>query len=1036
MTMRPVAALAFARLRRRGGTSAIAIAAVAGATALVAIVSGIGLIGADATLARAFPTVGADRPVVRISHFSLSPRGIDATMDTLNQAIAATDQGFLEAPIRGVLTPELRDLADPSVIDLVVAVDGPAPWLAIIEGRAPAPCLDGVRCEAILLSEDPAPTGFDEANPAPGLALTIVGRGRLDAAIPFDDLDQRGPFGDRKSGGDYQTERASPAVLLVDGVEAVARSAALDSVGRTYVWTSPLDPTTIHPWTADGFAASADTLARDLGDADGAFSVTSPLATVQTTMARADAAQGRLLVIASLGVAILLAFAVFLAQVVRDDLGRELDRLTAMGARRRDRSWLLVLETVVPTVIGGALGWIIGGVVVAWAAGLGGSQVAPVVADSILAVRPILVAGVVVAIAAVATFVASLPRRSGRSLAPVLVAAVAASVAVLGWQALAGGSLGPDALAATMAGPIIILLPPAAAFLLALVLASALPSVLRAASRRFRTGSSASRLSLLSLAREPGRPVAALTLLAFSVGAIVFAMGWSSGLRRGIEDGAAYRAGLDLRVVELGTGLSISQSVVPVDRYETLGAGVTAVPVYRDASPSQPGGRVEIVALPPDEIPHLPGWRDDFAAASATGLADGLSVPTPAGGWRVGGYRLPPGPDLTLHMTYQGDSLRLDAIVATDGGDSTSVALGTIREGMTSVTAALPEAAQGGTLTTLIFHNDRMIIGSSHQHELFKATVAFEGLDGLVDDAPIDLEIFTVSTVMLRAPQQTDDLVIPAIVSPDLAATADANGRLELHVGSDSVIPLRVAGTAERFPTVMDADPRFVVVPIEPYLVALSSVVPGSGRPSEMWIAVDDPGRLGEVRSALAADPFRFATVTSRADLVEARAGDPLSQGIIWALVIAAITGLILSVASVILGAVTDLRDERGELADLETQGIAPATLRRLVVARAAWLAVGGAIAGLIVGIGLTILATGLLALTADGEPPIPPLVLAIPVLPTFAVVGAVVAVILGVVAWLARRTYGSASLGEGRSGAVPASSKRRWRAEPGAPDG
>src|SRR5262245_56211387 len=124
MTMRPVAALAFARLRRRGVTSVIAIAAVAGATALVAIVSGIGLIGADATLARAFPSTGPDRPVVRISHFSVSSRDLDTTIGTATAAVAATDTSFLRPPIRGVLMPELRDVSDPGVIVQVVALDG------------------------------------------------------------------------------------------------------------------------------------------------------------------------------------------------------------------------------------------------------------------------------------------------------------------------------------------------------------------------------------------------------------------------------------------------------------------------------------------------------------------------------------------------------------------------------------------------------------------------------------------------------------------------------------------------------------------------------------------------------------------------------------------------------------------------------------------------------------------------------------------------------------------------------------------------
>ena len=50
----------------------------------------------------------------------------------------------------------------------------------------------------------------------------------------------------------------------------------------------------------------------------------------------------RLLLIGSLGVAILLAFAVFLALVVRDDVVAEVARLTAVGARRRERVAFLV----------------------------------------------------------------------------------------------------------------------------------------------------------------------------------------------------------------------------------------------------------------------------------------------------------------------------------------------------------------------------------------------------------------------------------------------------------------------------------------------------------------------------------------------------------------------------------------------------------------------------------------------------------------------------------------------------------------------
>ena len=164
-----------------------------------------------------------------------------------------------------------------------------------------------------------------------------------------------------------------------------------------------------------------------------------------------------------------------------------------------------------------------------------------------------------------------------------------------------------------------------------------------------------------------------MVLLAFSIGAIVFATCWSATLRAGIDDAAAYRSGLDLRVTELGTGLSIAPSVVPVDRY-ALGPDVTAVPVFREGSTTQPGSRVDIVGIDPEVLPALPGWRADFSATPVTELADRLRVDKPAGGWAVGGHRLPDGaPELDLRFRYTGESLRLDAIVWTKDGDSTRI---------------------------------------------------------------------------------------------------------------------------------------------------------------------------------------------------------------------------------------------------------------------------------------------------------------------------------------------------------------------------
>ena len=1013
----PILSLDIARLRRRGATALISMAAVGAAAALIAIVSGIGLVASDATVGRTLDGAGAERPLVRISRFAATATDYAAVTTQAEDAVTRHLAGFTQQRVRGVITRELQDLAHP-VFELVIGVDDPGPLVTLVDGRLPKPCVDGRACEALLLSETQPEFDFSTARPAADLALTIVGRGVMDAAVPFGALDQRGPFGEITiGGGDYQTGRRSPAVLMVDGVEAISHAPAFDVTGRTYVWTAPVDVGSIHPWTAGPFRAAIEGLRNDLAAADAAFSIDSPVTQIDIALGQADAASARLLLIGSLGVAILLAFAVFLALVVRDDVAAEVARLDAVGARRRDRLAFLILEAAIPAVIGGVIGWVGGGLVVAMLAGWAAVDPAAIIAGATLSPTAMGAAALVILVAVVTTVLATAPGRSWGGGVRTIVAMVLTAIVVLAWQLAAAGPLDAAALARSVSSPIVVLLPPALAFVAALLLATAMPPLLREITRRSTRAPLPLRLSLLSLSRDPGRPAATLTLLAFSLGAIVFATCWSATLRGGIDDAAAYRSGLDLRVTELGTGLSIAPSVVPVDRYAALGADVTAVPVFREGSTTQPGSRVDIVGIDPATLPTLPGWRGDFSPTPVAELADRLKVVEPAGGWAVTGHRLPEGsPELDLRFRYAGESLRLDAIVWTKDGDSTRIPLGTIRDGMTRATAPLPKSAIGGWLTTLVFYNDRIVAGTGHQHGVFRSSVRFDGLDGLVDDREIPLEIFTVAAAIIRAPQVTDGMVLPAVVSPDLAAEARADGTLDLHVGSGT-IPVRIVGTADRVPTVVSDDPRFVIVPLDPFIVAVASAVPGSGRPSEMWLSVPDPQRQAEVRAALAKPPFRFAQVTARSDLIAAQAADPLSQAIVWAQVVAALAGLTLSIGALVMGAVTDLRDERGELADLEAQGVPPSALRWHALARTAWLAIGGSIAGLIAGLGLAVVVTGALAIDAQGNLPIPPLQVVLPPLEIAAVVGGVLAVVLGSVGLLASRTYGRATLGERRGG-------------------
>lgn len=1022
-----------ARLRRRASTTALAAGAVAAAVALVAVVSGIGLIASDSALERALDGIGPDRPVVRVSRFSFSADDRE-TVQATSARLAPLD-AYSTPIVRGVLFRELLDRSA-GTFDQLVAVDQPEPLTTLVEGRLPAPC-DGRRCEAVLLSETAPSPAISVLQPAAGLDLTIVGRGLLDPAVPFGALDQHGPFGERPL-NDQQTGSNSPVVLLIRGVDALAGSEALDRVGRTYLFTAPVRPAAIHPWTADDYAAAVSALTRQLADDDAGFTVASPVPTIDEQLARADAARGRLLLIGSLGVAILLAFAVFAALVARADVAAEVGRVAAVGGRRRDRLGLVLLEALVPSVVGGVAGWALGALIVAALASWQAVDLGPVLAGAILSPGAILVALAVVGVTVVAVTAATMPGVPRHGALRTAGAIATTAGLVLGWQFAVSGALGAGSLADSLVSPVVVLLPPVLAFLIALAFLAVLPPLLRWLSARLRHAPLAVRLSLLSVARDPDRPAATLTLLAFSIGAICFALGWSASLRGGIDDAAAYRSGLDLRVVEIGTGLSISQSVVPVDRYEALGSDVTAVPVYREATEIPPAGRIEVLALPPEVIPSLPGWRSDFSSSSVDELARGLTIPMPTGGWVETGHRLAAGErELVVRLSYEGDPLELDAIVLTKGGDHARIALGVVSDGAIELRAPLPADAVGGTLTALIFRNDRIIAGPSHQGELRRATVTFDDLDGLVPASQIALEVFTISTETIRAPQVTDGMVIPAIVSPDLAAAVDPDGVLRLRVGTERTIALRVVATASHFPTIVSPDPHFVVVPYGPYMVALDAALPGAARPSEMWLGLPDAAREADVRVALGLSPFRFPAITARSDLVAAQSGDPLSQAIVWALIAAAAAGLVLSVGGVLLGAVTDLRDERGELADLEAQGLSPANLRWHALAKTSWLAGGGAMAGLLVGIALTVAVTSALAIGATGAEPIPPLAIVIPLGPILVVVAVLLGLVLGLVGWLARRAYGARTLGERRVDPAEAlGGSPAWRPEPGARDG
>src|SRR4029453_17999179 len=116
---------------------------------------------------------------------------------------------------------------------------------------------------------------------------------------------------------------------------------------------------------------------------------------------------------------------------------------------------------------------------------------------------------------------------------------------------------------------------------------------------------------------------------------------------------------------------------------------------------------------------------------------------------------------------------------------------------------------------------------------------------------------------------------------------------------------------------------------------------------------------------ALRQPPFNALEVTSHDALLSDLRSEPLARGTLLTLVAAALAALGLALVGLLLVVVSDLRDERGELFDLEAQGAAPDTLRRHLRLRTAFAAVFGLVGGIATGAILAALVVALVTLTA-----------------------------------------------------------------------
>jgi hypothetical protein len=983
------------RLARRRGAAALVALAVAGAIVVVGSLFGVGVVTADVATQRALAEVKPIDRVISVNRYADAGGG-EAADDAAVRAALGHVAEFTEPVLAAAsLQPHVG-------FGQIAGLDDVGRWVVLKSGRLPVRCDGGSTCEAILVTPFDMPEGpstIGTVEEVGGIRMTIVGYGAPSPDLPFE------LFG-----------------LAVDGVQPILASPLTIDVPRTTFWIAPLDPARTHAWNLAELATSVDAIERDLAAVNAAFVVASPDRALGAVESKTAVATGRLVFIGSLIVAVLLAFAVFAAAVDRDDVALEYRRLRVHGAGRLQLGTFIAAEAAVPAIAGAVLGWLGAAAIVSLIGLSQGAPPAVVLQVSLLEPLAVTLIGGIALLALVAVALGIHPS-AGRLIQPRLIAAaVIPVVAVLAWDRYSQGQLDSEALARAAAGPGTVLFPGLLGLTVILGSLVVLPPIFRRLARAARRSPLAVRLALMAIAREPLRPAATLTLLAFSLGAAVFALGQSATLRQGAADEAAYIAGMDIRVAPLTADAYFGAEIIRYMDSGILGPDVQVHPILAQDAISASGRPLTVLGIEPEVVPDLRGWRADFSPQTPTEIATAIAQP---GDWRMAGVDLPTGVrTISIDVESSGDQVRLTAIVERNdpghfgGVGYDYVRLGDLTGGHQTLSAELfpgnpvdipVDYPKGWRIVALIASNGGPANSTgTSTGERQQATVTIHGLEGVVDPAtPVHLDVSgSHAGQILRGPVRTDGLVLPAVVSPDLADDVGSDGVLTISMPNGLDLRVRPVATATHVPTLVDPKRDSVVVDEHPLFLALNGAGPGAGVPNAALLRTPDDTRAAAVAQRLEQAPFPPLSIQARVAIEDARANDPFAIGVVWALFVGALAGLGLSLAGIVLAASARLRDDRGDLGELEEQGLAPAALESLTVLQTIVLAIAGILVGSVVGLGLGWLAAASLAVTPDGAPPIPPLVLVAPWLTIGGLAVAVLAVLAVAVLFLARRHF------------------------------
>ncbi len=969
--LRAPVSVAGARLRARPGRALLVVAGVAAAVAALAGVVGGSLVAQDKTLQRQIGALPSSERSFRVDSFGL-PVGMSyAAAD--KQVQTALAPLTAQAPYR--LT-SFRTLNIDGELVRLAALDGLASTARLVSGRWPSECTPA-RCEVVQVG-----SGGSASLDSGGIHLVRVG---------FADVPAAGVFGESLSTASDVAQQRHTYLLLANGAAAFERLPAFADLFRTYSWIAPLDPAHLHIWQVGGILAGESGVQAVLERDGDTYQLTGPDAALLSARQDGHVASERMVIVGGEISALLLGFALVAAIGLRRGVWNESRRLSQRGARRT-QVWLAVTTEIGTMALAGAVVGLVAGtlavIAVSHAAGL---PTGSILGHSLETATGVAVVVGAWAIASVAIVVAvrAPERRRGRGIRILDVAAIGAAAAVV--IGVSSGKVSAGSLSAPSGERLLFtLLPGLVCFVAAVAAGRLLGPVMRLFERWTRNAGTAVHLAFLVLARAPARTVAIVGFLLVSIGLALFAVSYRATLADGARDEAAYSVPLDYTLTE-GPQLVLPLAAAPMSRYDSLAPGTAAYPILRrSASVAGSGATIispTVLGVPAAALAKL-HWRSDYSSLSPAAIAKRVGAGGPAS---LRGLSMPAGAR-TLGMTVHVKGIPVQfSLVGQDGaGNLVSMPLGTRAPGTWKLTAHVPAGIE--KLIGL-----EVAISPLTQHELahgvaegaasvvpagsallgpltaggtpvtdWSGWLARDG--GSLNGKLLNYAFLAGQTVVVRRPQVTDGQPLAALVSPNVAGTTPVGGTIELNFQTTQ-LPVRIVGIASRFPDSDDEGQGFIVVDESRLSTALSADAPGTATPDELWVS--GPKSLA---SRLARPPFSSLQVLSRRGLQEQLASDPLARGITLTLTAAGLIAVLLAAVGFWLMLVSDARDERGELFDLEAQGVPPATLRKQLRVRSLVLVAFGVLGGLVLGLILARLVVSVISVSAETTDPNPPL--------------------------------------------------------------